>query len=86
MKSRCGNLRIFAPMPPVGLAGWGSAAAANTFRAGGLWAAHRQDRGRQTTASCRDLPRFGGANPNPLAAIATMIICMENRGWVVRAN
>jgi hypothetical protein len=34
----------------------------------------------------QSLPYFGGANPNLLAAIATMIICMENRGWVVRAN
>jgi hypothetical protein len=34
----------------------------------------------------QSLPYFGGANPNPLAAIATMIICMEKQGWIVRAN
>jgi len=39
-----------------------------------------------TLSPCRASRIFGGANPNPLAAIATMVICMENRGWVVRAN
>jgi hypothetical protein len=34
----------------------------------------------------QSLPYFGGANPNPLAAISTLVICMEDRGWVVRAN
>jgi hypothetical protein len=34
----------------------------------------------------QSLPYFGGANPNPLAVVATLIICMENRGWAVRGN